>query len=232
MQNFFQSILSKCGFVIVRKPWLNPITTAPVQLHDLVLIGAKFYEKPEQLMSGYKNTEVNPKLRESTFFPFFYDSNPKTLTLLGLLVEQVQPKVIVETGIANGTSTRVFLSSLSQNDLQNSILYSVDIDPRVVTSDLIDNSQFKFLLLGKDGLSKALDEISNIDLFYHDSDHSYENQMMEYELAWKKLTPGGVLVSDDINWSNAFLDFCKKIRVVPVILADTEKFCGVIFKNS
>ncbi len=230
VRKLIQSLLGKFGYAIVRKPILDSSVAAPAQLHDLVSLGATFYEKPENLLLGYKNSEINSKLNDSTFFPFFYDSNPKTLILLGLLVELVQPKVIVETGIANGTSTRAFLSAFSKNHLKDSMLYSIDIDSRFATTDLTENSQFEFLLVGENSLSKVLSDITEIGIFYHDSDHSYVNQMMEYELAWEKLTLGGVLVSDDINWSNAFLDFCKKQKVVPLILADTEKFCGVIFK--
>lgn len=42
----------------------------------------------------------------------------------------------------------------------------------------------------------------DFDIFLHDSDHSYENQIFEYKWAWEHLPPGGLLVSDDIYWEN------------------------------
>ncbi len=74
-------------------------------------------------------------------------------------------------------------------------------------------------------------EIPTIDLFYHDSDHSYFNQKLEYNFAWKQLNCQGVLLSDDVNWSNGFLDFCIEQKIIPILLCDTEKYSGIICKN-
>jgi hypothetical protein len=75
----------------------------------------------------------------------------------------------------------------------------------------------------------TIKSINEVDIFYHDSDHSYDNQMLEYCAAWEILnSEKGVLLSDDVNWSNAFLDFCKKVNRVPFLLSDGGKFAGVI----
>jgi predicted O-methyltransferase YrrM len=203
---------------------------SPVQLHDFVLYNGLFLDKPEEIIAMKLNPITNQKLADSTFYPVFYDSNPKTLELLSLLVSDIRPNVVVETGIANGTSTRSILNAFKDNMLITSKLFSFDIDSRVATNDLLENSQFNFVLVGETSFADAMAEIEVIDIFYHDSDHSYENQMLEYTLAWEKIRKGGALVSDDINWSNAFLDFCKRVGRPPLVLADTEKFCGVLYK--
>jgi hypothetical protein len=46
-----------------------------------------------------------------------------------------------------------------------------------------------------------------VDFFFHDSEHSYENMMFEYEWAYSNLSENGVIASDDIEWNNAFRDF-------------------------
>jgi predicted O-methyltransferase YrrM len=202
----------------------------PVQLHDFVLFNSLFLDKPEEIVAMKGSTTLNQKLANSTFYPLFYDSNPKTLDLLSLLVSDIRPSVVVETGVANGTSTRSILTAFQNNNLMDSKLFSFDVDSRVATSDLLENGQFNFVLIGEKRFVDAMADIEFIDIFYHDSDHSYENQMLEYNLAWEKIRDGGALVSDDINWSNAFLDFCIRIKRPPLILADTEKFCGVVYK--
>jgi hypothetical protein len=51
---------------------------------------------------------------------------------------------------------------------------------------------------------------SKVDIFYHDSEHSYENMTFEYEWAYSHLKEGGILASDDVTWNEAFSDFARK----------------------
>jgi len=166
------------------------------------------------------------------FYPLFFNSNPETLELLRLLIRETRPKIVIETGVANGASTRKILSSFKEFNLVDSELYSFDIDPRVASTDLIRAPQFNFVLVSSpDSFVNSMNEIKRVDLFYHDSDHSYDNQMLEYLTAWEMLNPeNGIIVSDDANWSNAFLDFSKMVNRVPFLLSDGGKFTGVIFK--
>jgi predicted O-methyltransferase YrrM len=203
---------------------------APLQLHDLVLNNASFFESAESLLRDTVITR-NPKLNQSHFYPVFYDSNTRTITLLEEIIAKNRPINIVETGVANGVSTRAILSAFQRNSLTSSKLHSFDIDPRVAVSEFNLNPQFSFhLVTNINTFSDLLRHIPQIDLFYHDSDHSYENQMMEYREVWPKISSGGILMSDDVNWSNAFLDFCLHVDRKPYILCDTEKFSGIIYK--
>ena len=47
-------------------------------------------------------------------------------------------------------------------------------------------------------LPAALAELGEIDLFFHDSLHTREHMLFEFEQAWRHLAPGGVVVADDI----------------------------------
>ena len=44
--------------------------------------------------------------------------------------------------------------------------------------------------------------------------------MSEYELAWTKSRSGGLLMSDDVDWSYAFLDFVVEKGLKPPMLMD------------
>ena len=68
------------------------------------------------------------------------------------------------------------------------------------------------LLLGtsRDTLPSLLADVDHVDIFFHDSDHSYANMTWEFETAWPKVGPDGLLVSDDVLANTAFFDFCRK----------------------
>jgi len=206
---------------------------APVQLHEFVLIGRSFFDSPEKIIESLRIVPDNKLLEKGDFYPLFYNSNPRTLELLKMLIKELRPATVIETGVANGISTRQILSAFKEFHLSDSKLYSFDIDYRVGTPDLLNDPQFNFIVIdSQNSFLDAMKEIQTVDLFYHDSDHSYDNQILEYETAWKILnSKNGVLVSDDINWSNAFLDFCKKINRTPLLLSDGAKFTGVICRD-
>ena len=56
-------------------------------------------------------------------------------------------------------------------------------------------------------MPKLLNEVEDIDLFIHDSEHSTPCMLFEFELAWEHLADGGVLIADDIHWNDAFEEF-------------------------
>jgi hypothetical protein len=59
-----------------------------------------------------------------------------------------------------------------------------------------------------------------VDLFFHDSEHTYENMLWEYRTIWPYIRMGGgVLASHDTDWNTAFKDFVNKnglTAIVPV----------------
>ena len=65
----------------------------------------------------------------------------------------------------------------------------------------------------KELLPKTLTSLGAVNAFLHDSDHSYENMMFEFEAAWPKILTGGFLVSDDVKWNDAFIDFANKNNI-------------------
>jgi hypothetical protein len=84
---------------------------SPVQLNQFVLIGSEICETAE---SVFLNSKKQIQERESItppHFPSYFNTNAKTLELLELSVKLLKPKIVVETGIANGISTRRILSS-------------------------------------------------------------------------------------------------------------------------
>lgn len=69
-----------------------------------------------------------------------------------------------------------------------------------------------------DILESVLTELDKIDMFIHDSDHSYIVMSFEYNLAWNFLNDGRFLCSDDITPSNAFDEFTEQYKNHPTNL--------------
>jgi predicted O-methyltransferase YrrM len=62
-------------------------------------------------------------------------------------------------------------------------------------------------------LPKLIESLPAVDMFYHDSDHTYNHMMFEFREARRKLSPGGLIVADDISWNAALWDFADENKV-------------------
>jgi hypothetical protein len=66
-------------------------------------------------------------------------------------------------------------------------------------------------------LVPILEGLREIDIFLHDSDHSYETMMYEYKAAWPYLVKNGLLLSDDVKMNTAFVEFAKDMSRLTMI---------------
>ena len=131
------------------------------------------------------------------------------------LIRKFDPKIIVETGTSMGWSSFMILNAFKRE--KEGHLYSFDLDDsESVKKDggvgyLVPDYLKKnwTLIIGdtKTQLKPFLQKLGQIDMFIHDSEHSYDTMMFEYSLAWKFLKNNGILCSDDINHSKAFDEF-------------------------
>ena len=148
--------------------------------------------------------------------------NPDAVWLFGFsearflyhLTRFLKPEIIIETGVAAGLSSFMFLLALKQNTKGH--LYSIDFNTQ--TQDLKkigwlvqDNLKERWTLeLGnsKKILPTLLEKLKKCDLFFHDSNHSYEHMTWECETVWPYLKMA--LICDDINQNKAFDNFAQK----------------------
>jgi hypothetical protein len=65
-------------------------------------------------------------------------------------------------------------------------------------------------------LPELFEQYPEVDVFFHDSLHTFELPYFEYTTAWPHLPTGGVLLSDDIFWSEALHRFSKENSVTYV----------------
>lgn len=139
----------------------------------------------------------------------------------------LKPDVVIETGVSSGASSSIILKALETNN--SGKLISIDLPPSSSdTGEWIDEmkkpgwavpkelTHRQLLRLGKSSelLPKILQDLKSIDVFFHDSDHSYENMTFEFNATYRKLRDGGILLSDNArNLNSAFSDFMREKRV-------------------
>jgi predicted O-methyltransferase YrrM len=153
-------------------------------------------------------------------------------------VRQAKPEIIVQTGVSNGLSSAFMMLALARNGptgklhvidipaifdpadpawTQKGAVYGVVI-PEGKSSGWIvpDIYRDRFNVQVGDAkilLPKLVDTMDRIDMFFHDSDHTYHHMMFEFEQAMRKLVPGGVILADDIAWNASLWDFADARRV-------------------
>ena len=145
---------------------------------------------------------------------------------LYVTVRAVKPGVIVETGVASGLSSAHILRALAANG--TGTLHSIDLPnvqqgsvlPEGRTSGWIvpDSLRGRWQLhIGdtRELLPDLLGTLGRVDIFLHDSDHSYEAMSFEFEQAFPRLEYGGLLMSDDTHLHTARDDFCAKHGLRP-----------------
>jgi Methyltransferase domain len=133
-------------------------------------------------------------------------------------VRALGPDCVVETGVANGVSSSYLLLALRMNG--QGCLHSVGLadpaflptgkEPGWLVPQWLRAPWRIHLGDARDILPGLLAELGNIGLFIHDSLHTYEHMMWEFESSYPHLTTGGLLLSDDALWNEAFHDFARK----------------------
>jgi hypothetical protein len=138
---------------------------------------------------------------------------------------------VIETGVANGVTTRVIMRALERT---GGTLHSFDIleQSRNVYSG--SGSWFFHKLQPNRKIQEQLrlevDLIGTCDMWIHDSNHGQTWQEFEYALAWEYLRENGVLCSDDVDASPAWGLASKSYLNEPAVIFDSRKFIGISSK--
>ena len=130
-------------------------------------------------------------------------------TLYGL-ARWLRPAVIVESGGFIGMSSAFILKALADEKLATAKLYSIEWNGDCEQGALIpDELRSQFVpLRGKVEDFLKRDELPlSIDMFLHDSSHSYRHMLWEFRQFWPQLRDGGLLVSHDVQMNAAFPEF-------------------------
>lgn len=154
------------------------------------------------------------------------------------LVRRLKPKTIVQTGVCNGLSSAFMMLGLVKNGPEGR-MHAIDLppvfDPRDAAWTVKGKVYDFFIPEGKSSgwmvpdsyrdrfdvwsgnakklLPKMVDKVDPIDLFYHDSNHTYDHMTFEFHEVKRKLRSGGLVVADNISWNASVWDFADEYGV-------------------
>lgn len=162
--------------------------------------------------------------------------------ILYILVRLTKPSICLETGVFYGGNTCFILNALRRNN--HGQLISIDLPANDIKSEqrhhlvgdtedipngldigflIHDNLKKRWKFIRGDS-HKEIPKIENsIDLYIHDSEHSFSFIQREMSLVWERLSKNGIILADDLDWSNGFFGFCVEKKLYPLIITDNGK---------
>lgn len=156
------------------------------------------------------------------------------------ITRALRPKIVLETGVCYGVTSAHVLEALHLNGEGH--LYSIDLPPLGKNADAYVGKFVSSRLRRRWALSRGtsrrllpaiLKQVGTVDLFIHDSLHTYGNMRTEFRTAWPALARGGVLISDDVQGNTAFLELSQNKDVSHSVVVGTrnnETLLGIAVK--
>ena len=171
-------------------------------------------QKPAEVLKLFDELEQDTSLSEyvakvtlESNRRWFADSTPKFGRRLAWysLVRILKPQLVVETGTDKGFGSLVIYKALEKNGSGALITMDTNPDAGYLVSSLEPGRvQFRF---GDSVELLSQPDFPAIDIFIHDSLHTYEHEMAEFSAAFANLRPGGILISDNSVHCEALSDF-------------------------
>jgi hypothetical protein len=164
-----------------------------------------------------------------TSFKGWNDGDAGFVRAIWCLVRHSKPRIVVETGVAHGVTSRFILEALERNG--DGHLWSIDRPPmepewkRQIGIAVRDGCRDRWsYILGSSRrrLPGLLARLGQIDLFIHDSLHSERNVRFEIDRAWEALRPGGTIVVDDIDVNRGFHSFTQSFPGCQSLVCEAE----------
>ena len=193
----------------------------------------------DSMFNAIENLSDSPLLKnlleQISLEPFFKRKNFDSIydfgflrVLLGVLTISLRSKKIVETGVLHGLSSAFILAGLELNN-EKGELVSIDLPstfelgpaqmdgyddvlpPEKQPGWVVSNNYHDYWNLKIASSRDILPTLNSnsIDIFFHDSDHSYSNVYFELNESLRFVKPGGIILCDNLEANNAFTDFTR-----------------------
>lgn len=159
------------------------------------------------------------KLREVGPFRLDHNADLGLARMCFLVCRALKADIVVETGVAYGVTSSFVLGALARNGRGQ--LWSIDLPPLAEHADSyvgylvpehLKMSWHPIRGHARRLLPPLLRSLKSLDIFIHDSLHTYEHMAFEFKVSWEHLRPGGALIADDVERNCAFQDFARSVR--------------------
>ncbi|MBK6990152.1 MAG: class I SAM-dependent methyltransferase [Bacteroidetes bacterium] len=216
---------------------LNFVRGQKQDLHEAMIVRAA----KTLLGEKYNSAEAKKYLEEIRNGDFVPMNNLPDVTLPGnkpvhlfgkflyFIVRCAKPAVMIETGVAHGVSSWTILNAIHKNGTGK--LYSIDLpnldlksyNPQNISQQsgwAVPDTLRKHweLQLGSSNelLPALVQKLGKVDIFFHDSDHSYKNMMFEFKEVYPAIKENGLIISDDVHKNESFRDFVNAEDIVGI----------------
>lgn len=160
-----------------------------------------------------------------------------SLTLY-VVARLTRPSVIVETGVASGKSSALLLLALEHNGLGRMVSIDLPNSPGAALADgacthtgdfpvgwlVPDHLRHRWdLRLGDAAvlLPQVVEQVGEVDLFFHDSLHTYDHVLFELTTVAPRLRPPATILVDNVDVAQgAFERFVEDRRLEGVLFGD------------
>ena len=197
-----------------------------------------FFQDDKRQIERAFITQIDREVESGKSFKFKSQSDKLSTARLDVLHAVLLSKkmdLIIETGTQNAFSAWYICELLERLNIKEECkFYSFDVEQND-RMDVEDESTFVVLQSPtRDNFRKmSLQLVSKQEkvLFFHDSDHSYENMIFEFSWAWDQLK-SEVLVSDDVHNNSAFMDFFRNRKAQTIFCElETGKVIGIAIRS-
>ena len=216
---------------------LNFVRGQKQDLHEAMIVRAA----KTLLGEKYNSAEAKKYLEEIRNGDFVPMNNLPEVTLPGnkpvhlfgkflyFIVRCAKPAVMIETGVAHGVSSWTILNAIHKNGTGK--LYSIDLpnldlksyNPQNISQqsgwavpDLLRKNWELQLGSSNELLPALVQKLGKVDIFFHDSDHSYKNMMFEFKEVYPAIKENGLIISDDVHKNESFRDFVNAEDIVGI----------------
>jgi len=189
------------------------------------------------IVSDYESAVISVPSWQTKAFPSLWAFRSYRI-LLHALIRDTQPQHVVETGVLHGMTSGFILEAMALNGA--GVLTSIDLPSLAETGPanrdgyndslpegkqpgwIVPSRLHKYWNLKLGSSRSILPEVcasgQAIDIFIHDSEHSYSTMWFELITAWDAMRQGGILICDNIEANTSFFDFCRRVGRMPLVL--------------